>query len=832
MSPSAFKGSRKAFLEENIPAYAKALKEGRGTDFLIELTRRYFKRYPANLPHSEEPSKEHLESVNDDDPDEEIVPPEHLPDQPEEAFRKALLAHKAILKVIDGRIAQIRRWMNYHVAKTTPKDAGEFDPWAVYLAKLSGVPVDRPGRQRSAANVWMKHKQDEIGPQVQEKIKEALAKKDTEKETETGKDSAPGKGKGKGKGKATRAGENAFVKVRQTVVSDEFNKLNDKERDQWRQVAEEEHRERVRQWQDSVIAPVSTAPADRQACIETLPSFVTPFLEGVAERTGWKVTFIAGGPEPADGGRLNVISVNCGVTTGPVPLNFGQALRDEYQGHIVAPFGQFLKQCYSVAKCQSRALNTPTPSLAHLDIADNTTLHRVDAPVQQSPAPASITEPNQGAFAPSAIPSGTPAPSPANAADAPKEKASVVAKPSTPATVSNVPQISKPAPSRSLPATSAKKTTQTRAVLTGPLRQSSVLKATPPSNNSTLGSTDMNSRRKSPPRMSPRMSPPPPSDRSSPGPIPIVDRSSPEPTLASGASSPTLPPASVRSGTATPDLVELGSSEDEQLAAPSRKRAKGQDSAASTVKKAKNGYRSTRMKPGPAPRPTNKTKFVPYVEVPMPHNTTSTPPPPAASASSIGLSSEYDDLVDTSFTVECPSGAADYAQRTVQMCNGIGMDQKLHDTVALWLSIDGKMGWKKLQGGPSKLTTVRRPDPVAQWIGTARPAQFRSSINNLALYGESYMDWLSECSPEWRRRDPETGMMARDGTDWSAIAVGGVNGIVSLVAALVWWREGVSSLTGDTYRERQTTSRHFDIYREALNEVHYTFQELDKFVEN
>lgn len=41
--------------------------------------------------------------------------------------------------------------------------------------------------------------------------------------------------------------------------------------------------------------------------IECLPRFLQPILDMIADHSGWKVTLITGGPEPADGGRLNVI---------------------------------------------------------------------------------------------------------------------------------------------------------------------------------------------------------------------------------------------------------------------------------------------------------------------------------------------------------------------------------------------------------------------------------------------------------------------------------------------------------------------------------------------
>jgi len=42
-------------------------------------------------------------------------------------------------------------------------------------------------------------------------------------------------------------------------------------------------------------------------CIEGLVGFAQPILDLICQATGWKVTMIAGGPEPAHEGRLNVI---------------------------------------------------------------------------------------------------------------------------------------------------------------------------------------------------------------------------------------------------------------------------------------------------------------------------------------------------------------------------------------------------------------------------------------------------------------------------------------------------------------------------------------------
>lgn len=68
----AFCGSRLVFLQEHRILYAQALANSTHKQFVTNFTRRYFKRYPITLDHKEEPSAEHINSVNDDVVDEEV----------------------------------------------------------------------------------------------------------------------------------------------------------------------------------------------------------------------------------------------------------------------------------------------------------------------------------------------------------------------------------------------------------------------------------------------------------------------------------------------------------------------------------------------------------------------------------------------------------------------------------------------------------------------------------------------------------------------------------------------------------------------------------------
>jgi hypothetical protein len=49
-----------------------------------------------------------------------------------------------------------------------------------------------------------------------------------------------------------------------------------------------------------------------------------PILDGVCAATGWKATFIAGGPEPADDGRINILRYVVFLRIFEVSLNSSQ----------------------------------------------------------------------------------------------------------------------------------------------------------------------------------------------------------------------------------------------------------------------------------------------------------------------------------------------------------------------------------------------------------------------------------------------------------------------------------------------------------------------------
>ena len=75
VNPGAFRGSRKEFLMGEKAAYSAGMAGGYGADALALIQCRYFKHYPVDLPHHEEPTAEYLAAVDDDAPEPEPEEP-------------------------------------------------------------------------------------------------------------------------------------------------------------------------------------------------------------------------------------------------------------------------------------------------------------------------------------------------------------------------------------------------------------------------------------------------------------------------------------------------------------------------------------------------------------------------------------------------------------------------------------------------------------------------------------------------------------------------------------------------------------------------------------
>jgi hypothetical protein len=109
VNPGAFQGSRREFLLSEKEAYSAGVDGGYAADALALIQRRYFKRYPIDLPHDQEPEPEALASVDYDAPEiEDNMPDETLLES--EEYAAAMLALEERGQAIAFRKAVSRGW--------------------------------------------------------------------------------------------------------------------------------------------------------------------------------------------------------------------------------------------------------------------------------------------------------------------------------------------------------------------------------------------------------------------------------------------------------------------------------------------------------------------------------------------------------------------------------------------------------------------------------------------------------------------------------------------------------------------------------------------------
>ncbi|KDR66149.1 hypothetical protein GALMADRAFT_217161 [Galerina marginata CBS 339.88] len=283
----------------------------------------------------EDPTEDELKAVDDSKPDQELPAPNAKNMSPEE-YKVASKTYKERQDLIVHRTEQIARWFSYRHEKeigNTSKEPDLDDPITILTCRLTGASSFKP-RKPIACNLWAKLNK--------ETIDEAFAKS-----------SKPGR---------------VDIRLRQEVTRGLFNALPSVDRGFWNLRADQEHRRQLVEWEDTIGRPASKDPEARQKSIDGITSFMQPILDLVFEFTGMPTTFIMGGPEPADRGRLNIISLHSGSVQGPVKMNFGEAEQAGYKEQVVLVFSSFLRKCFTCEDCRAAALPfTATSLLAIID---------------------------------------------------------------------------------------------------------------------------------------------------------------------------------------------------------------------------------------------------------------------------------------------------------------------------------------------------------------------------------------------------------------------------------------------------------------------------------
>ncbi|PPQ80261.1 hypothetical protein CVT24_006601 [Panaeolus cyanescens] len=752
-SRNAFSGSRAQFMLDAKAKYAADVEGGFVKDAVARIQRRYLKRYPIDLPHEQEPSPEHLAAVDDDAPDNEADPPnaELLED---DEYQAQLAVFEERARLIIYRKAQIQRRLAYQYGRDRdmdPKDSGAQRPYRVLLHKLTGEGVQKP-RLKTASNIWRRSHR----PKIEEEAKKRA-------------------------GNATASGKKLHKKLaslREKVAKEMYAQLTGDEKEDWTRLAKEEHDEALRQFEEMVNKPPSQLPEDRQKVIQGLAVFVQPILDLICEATGWKATLIAGGPEPADEGRLNIVSYHSGTTKGDVKMNFGRSERAAYQKYLVPVYHNFLRKCYTVEEC--RAMSLPaSQGFEALESSLQDFEHDANIDRGGYPAPAGENFPASGHV---------------NA-----QSTTVMASACTEKGASNEQPRSRsrsplPSPSRSrspLPAPSRPTSpAASRLPTPAPPREASpVLPSTP-----TLSRPvpDTPSRHASP------------APSRSPSPVPSLDHASPcSPAFLGEQPIPSTVPAAD-----TPRRDEDGPASDPDvdvqmdLNAGLSQAKKAGHAVAATVAGTKRSFGALQVSDVEdivnGSRPAKSPRNVSGKQVSL-HSglTTSTTATTATTSSQVPLSNEPSAIpplvATTSWT---PVASTTQPPKWFSDCLRLFSDgspamnvnpswvlgREWNDLLAAWSAFEERSAYAEL----GRLPATGRPPLISKWIKNARSEKWLPKKFNVKQYQEVFTSWWASLQPAWRIENGRIVEERLEG-DWGILKMSGTNGIVSVVAALFFW---------------------------------------------
>lgn len=254
VNPGAFLGARYSFLIDQKPTYAQAVVGGYAADCLLDIQRRYFKRFPVDCPHNVDPTPEFLVSVDDNEADPEPDAPDEDQMSAEEyqaamgAFntrRRLIAARKDVctclqvvvnLPDVDFVPQQIKRWMSYQYSKDHGAQNGHAnldDPMVMVMAKLTGSSLSKP-RLPVPHNLWAKA---ESNREAIERLFEVRKRSASRKE---------------------------YLSLRSAITRELYGKLPELEKTEWRNKAKEMHTAEVDAWRAALDSPASKEPADRQ----------------------------------------------------------------------------------------------------------------------------------------------------------------------------------------------------------------------------------------------------------------------------------------------------------------------------------------------------------------------------------------------------------------------------------------------------------------------------------------------------------------------------------------------------------------------------------------
>ncbi len=163
----------------------------------------------------------------------------------------------------------------------------------------------------------------------------------------------------------------------------------------------------------------------------------------------------------------------------------------------------------------------------------------------------------------------------------------------------------------------------------------------------------------------------------------------------------------------------------------------------------------------------------------------------------------------TATLVDAPD-APPWVTKALKLFRSVALGSEWDALLSRWLQFEQQSQFQ----GDTRLGAKNRPGIVGDWIQRARPSEFHFKIQGVRSFNKNFNVWWISLQPDWRTNDP-SGVLLRSGGDWGRLRCPGVNGLLSVLAALFFWG-----------REVQKQPDESAAWVAAVDDVYYAIAQL------
>lgn len=163
-------------------------------------------------------------------------------------------------------------------------------------------------------------------------------------------------------------------------------------------------------------------------------------------------------------------------------------------------------------------------------------------------------------------------------------------------------------------------------------------------------------------------------------------------------------------------------------------------------------------------------------------------------------------------SIKAPRSAPTWVVNALELFQTTELGDKWVRLVRAWLKFEQNAKFK----ANGRLGTQHRPTHVHDWIQRARPASYHPEIEDLKKYATDFSAWWQSLQPYWRASDDVNRDIPRAREEWGDIWRAGINGLLSVTAALFFW--------GHATRGQSSSAQ--SAWLNALDDVIYVLDQL------